>query len=83
MGSKESFLFCIIAIFLITERDCKLMNDNHKPLNVVAVFAHPDDESGAVGTLMNHSDRGDNVYVVMLTHVNDRQNGLCKICRIF
>ena len=44
------------------------MNDKYKPLNVVAVFAHPDDEAGAVGTLMNHSDRGDNVYVVMLTH---------------
>ncbi|MCK5305239.1 MAG: PIG-L family deacetylase [Candidatus Heimdallarchaeota archaeon] len=44
------------------------MNDNYKPLNVVAVFAHPDDEAGTVGTLMNHSDRGDNVFVVMLTH---------------
>ena len=33
------------------------MNDNYIPLNVVAVFAHPDDEAGAVGTLMNHSDR--------------------------
>ncbi|MBY9001887.1 MAG: PIG-L family deacetylase [Candidatus Heimdallarchaeota archaeon] len=45
-----------------------MMNDKYQPLNVVAVFAHPDDEAGAVGTLMNHSDRGDNVYVIMLTH---------------
>ncbi len=44
------------------------MNEDYTPLNVVAVFAHPDDEAGAIGTLMNHSDRGDNVYVVLLTH---------------
>jgi len=44
------------------------MTDEHTPLNVVAVFAHPDDEAGAVGTLMNHSDKGDNVFVILLTH---------------
>jgi LmbE family N-acetylglucosaminyl deacetylase len=44
------------------------MITEERPLNVVAVFAHPDDEAGALGTLANHSDRGDNVYVVMLTH---------------
>ncbi|MCG3216339.1 MAG: PIG-L family deacetylase [Candidatus Heimdallarchaeota archaeon] len=44
------------------------MNDQYTPLNVVAVFAHPDDEAGALGTLANHSDRGDNVYAVFLTH---------------
>lgn len=44
------------------------MNNENTALNVVAVFAHPDDEAGAVGTLMNHSDRGDNVYVILLTH---------------
>ena len=44
------------------------MNNESAALNVVAVFAHPDDEAGAVGTLMNHSDRGDNVYVILLTH---------------
>ena len=44
------------------------MNSSHKPLNVVAIFAHPDDEAGAVGTLMNHSDKGDNVFVILLTH---------------
>jgi LmbE family N-acetylglucosaminyl deacetylase len=44
------------------------MNSENQKLNVVAVFAHPDDEAGAIGTLMNHSDRGDNVYVILLTH---------------
>ncbi|MHA1260124.1 MAG: PIG-L deacetylase family protein [Candidatus Heimdallarchaeaceae archaeon] len=44
------------------------MSNERQPLNVVAVFSHPDDEAGSVGTLMNHSDRGDNVYVVLLTH---------------
>ena len=44
------------------------MKKQDRPLNVVAVFAHPDDEAGSLGTLANHSDRGDNVYVVMLTH---------------
>ena len=44
------------------------MNEQDQPLNIVAIFAHPDDEAGAVGTLMNHSDRGDNVYVILLTH---------------
>ncbi|MHA2357466.1 MAG: PIG-L deacetylase family protein [Candidatus Heimdallarchaeaceae archaeon] len=39
-----------------------------EPLNVVAVFAHPDDEASVFGTLANHSERGDNVYVIMLTH---------------
>jgi len=44
------------------------MSEKKTPLNVVAVFAHPDDEAGAMGTLANHSDRGDNVYAVFLTH---------------
>ena len=44
------------------------MTEDHIPLNVVAVFAHPDDEAGAIGTLMNHSDKGDNVHVILLTH---------------
>ncbi len=44
------------------------MTDEYTSLNVVAVFAHPDDEAGAVGTLINHSDKGDNVYVILLTH---------------
>ena len=44
------------------------MKIEDRPLNVVAVFAHPDDEAGTLGTLANHSERGDNIYVVMLTH---------------
>jgi LmbE family N-acetylglucosaminyl deacetylase len=44
------------------------MNEEYAPINVVAVFAHPDDEASVLGTLANHSERGDNVYVVMLTH---------------
>ncbi len=32
--------------------------------NIVAVFAHPDDELTAIGTLAKHSMRGDNVYLV-------------------
>ena len=41
---------------------------NNDSLSVVAVFAHPDDEAGVLGTLANHSERGDTVSVVMLTH---------------
>ncbi len=44
------------------------MNEDYSPINVVAVFAHPDDEASVLGTLANHSERGDNVSVVMLTH---------------
>lgn len=60
--------FCKKGVFLSHKRYHSLMNDNDRPLNVVAVFAHPDDEAGAIGTLMNHSERGDKVYVVLLTH---------------
>ncbi|MCY3410957.1 MAG: PIG-L family deacetylase [Candidatus Heimdallarchaeota archaeon] len=34
---------------------------------VLAIFAHPDDELGVAGTLANHSERGDDVYLVFLT----------------
>ncbi|MHA1221530.1 MAG: PIG-L deacetylase family protein [Candidatus Heimdallarchaeota archaeon] len=40
---------------------------NNTPLNVVAVFAHPDDEAGLIGTLANHAEKGDNVYAIFLT----------------
>ena len=46
------------------------------PLNVVAVFAHPDDEAGVIGTLANHSERGDNVYVIFLTR-GENASSLC------
>ena len=35
--------------------------------NIVAVFAHPDDELSSIGTLAKHSLRGDNVYLVWST----------------
>lgn len=37
-------------------------------LTVLAIFAHPDDEVGAIGTLLNHVRRGDDVHIVILTH---------------
>ncbi len=43
------------------------MEEEHDKLTIAAVFAHPDDELNVVGTLMNHSDNGDDVYVIMLT----------------
>lgn len=50
-----------------------LKNDT---LNVVAVFAHPDDEAGLIGTLANHADRGDNVYAIFLTR-GENASSLC------
>ena len=34
---------------------------------VLACFAYPDDEVGALGTLANHSDRGDRVVLAWMT----------------
>lgn len=36
-------------------------------MNLMAVFAHPDDEIGAAGTLALHARRGDRVLLVWLT----------------
>ena len=36
-------------------------------MNVMAVFAHPDDEIGAAGTLALHSGKGDRVLLVWMT----------------
>ncbi len=47
-----------------------------KPINVVAVFAHPDDEAGVIGTLANHAEKGDNVYVISLTR-GENASSLC------
>ena len=41
--------------------------ENLDPKTVIAVFAHPDDEASVIGTLANHSDRGDKVIVTFLT----------------
>ena len=37
-------------------------------MNIMAVFAHPDDELGCTGTLKKHAERGDNVMLVWTTH---------------
>lgn len=36
-------------------------------MNLMAVFAHPDDEIGAAGTLALHAQRGDRVMLVWMT----------------
>ena len=41
---------------------------NKEKLTLIAVFAHPDDEVGAIGTLIKHRDAGDDVYVILLTY---------------
>jgi LmbE family N-acetylglucosaminyl deacetylase len=52
------------------------MTEKKEPLNVVAVFAHPDDEAGVIGTLANHAERGDNVYAIFLTR-GENATSLC------
>lgn len=37
-------------------------------ITVVSLFAHPDDELGAIGTLANHAERGDNVILLWTTY---------------
>lgn len=37
-------------------------------MRILAVFAHPDDELGCIGTLKKHSERGDEVMLVWTTH---------------
>ena len=39
-----------------------------RKLTILAIFAHPDDEVGAIGTLLNHANQGDDVHIVLLTH---------------
>ncbi|MFQ6087891.1 MAG: PIG-L deacetylase family protein [Candidatus Methanofastidiosia archaeon] len=34
---------------------------------LLAIFAHPDDEISAIGTLANHTERGDEVYLTWMT----------------
>ncbi|MFW9923648.1 MAG: PIG-L deacetylase family protein [Candidatus Thorarchaeota archaeon] len=53
-----------------------MIEENKKPLHIVAVFAHPDDEAGVIGTLANHSARGDKVYVIFLTQ-GENASSLC------
>ena len=35
---------------------------------VLAIFAHPDDELACAGTMANHVDAGDAVYLAFLTY---------------
>ncbi|HUU77621.1 MAG TPA: PIG-L family deacetylase [candidate division Zixibacteria bacterium] len=49
---------------------------NKNPLNVVVVFAHPDDEAGVIGTMANHCEKGDNVYAIFLTR-GENASSLC------
>lgn len=37
-------------------------------MRLLAVFAHPDDELGCIGTLKKHAERGDAVMLVWTTH---------------
>jgi len=37
-------------------------------MRILALFAHPDDELGCVGTLKKHAERGDDVMLVWTTH---------------
>ena len=38
-----------------------------KKRTLMAIFSHPDDELGCAGTLANHSDAGNDVYLMFLT----------------
>lgn len=39
-----------------------------KPMRLMAVFAHPDDEIGVAGTLAKHARRGDAIKLIWLTY---------------
>ncbi len=52
------------------------MAEKKDPINVVAVFAHPDDEAGIIGTLANHAQKGDNVHAIFLTR-GENASSLC------
>ncbi|MBN1328967.1 MAG: PIG-L family deacetylase [Candidatus Heimdallarchaeota archaeon] len=53
-----------------------MTEQTERPLNIVAIFAHPDDEAGVIGTIANHTERGDKVYVVFLTQ-GENASSLC------
>jgi N-acetylglucosamine malate deacetylase 1 len=36
--------------------------------SIIAIFSHPDDELGAIGTLSNHVNNGDEVYLTWTTY---------------
>jgi len=39
----------------------------NKPMRILGITSHPDDEIGIVGTLINHSRRGDKVFLAWMT----------------
>ena len=39
----------------------------NEPMRILGIVAHPDDEIGMVGTLRNHSTRGDAVFLAWMT----------------
>lgn len=43
------------------------MSDSEKK-TIISLFAHPDDELGAVGTLANHAENGDRVIMAWTTY---------------
>ena len=43
------------------------MADSEKK-TIISLFAHPDDELGSIGTLVNHAERGDNVIMGWTTY---------------
>jgi LmbE family N-acetylglucosaminyl deacetylase len=53
-----------------------MTNKKSKSLTIAAVFAHPDDEAGVIGTMANHAKRGDNVYAIFLTK-GENASSLC------
>ncbi len=42
--------------------------EDSEPKTIIAIFSHPDDELGCVGTLANHVQRGDQVILAWTTH---------------
>ncbi|MFQ6123299.1 MAG: PIG-L deacetylase family protein [Candidatus Heimdallarchaeota archaeon] len=45
----------------------KTGKSRNEPMRILGIVAHPDDEIGMVGTLKNHSARGDKVFLAWMT----------------
>lgn len=44
-----------------------MAEDSDEQKTIISLFAHPDDELGAIGVLANHAERGDNVILAWTT----------------